>query len=86
MHEAHLLRLIKQRMPKPFRDRFNFLVSKRDDHTLTDSEHEELLLLIDKLEDRQTEYLSQLIELAKLNDISLPEVMKKYHIRPRKNL
>ncbi|MCU0345934.1 MAG: hypothetical protein MUC59_03245 [Saprospiraceae bacterium] len=86
MQEAHLLRLIRQRMPKPFRDRYNFLFDKLQDETLSELEHEELLQLTHKLEERQLEYLQQLIELSKLNGISLPEVMEKYHIRPRKKL
>ncbi|MCC6727513.1 MAG: hypothetical protein IT258_23615 [Saprospiraceae bacterium] len=84
--EARLLRLIRQRMPKPFRTRYNYLFNKLQDETLSETEHAELLQFTYKLEERQLEYLQQLIELSKLNGVSLPEVMEKYHIRPRKNL
>jgi hypothetical protein len=80
-HERELLRQINEiseGLPAEFWHRYNELVAKRREETLTpDSpEHQELIRLTNELECRHAERMVRLVELAKLRNTSLAEVMK----------
>jgi len=50
---------------------------------LTETEHQELLALIDVVENANAERLKYLADLAKLRGVSLRQVMSALNIHPR---
>jgi hypothetical protein len=79
--EQELLRqinAISEGLTDDFWRRYNELVAKRRKETLTPDgpEHQELMRLTNELECRHAERLARLVELAKLRNRSLAEVMK----------
>lgn len=59
------------------------LGQKLHDETLTTSEHEELMTLTEKLEQRDVERMKAVIELAALRGISLSDVMTQLGLPPQ---
>ncbi|PZD73985.1 hypothetical protein C1752_01809 [Acaryochloris thomasi RCC1774] len=80
--ETELLQLINQGLPDPIQERYDFLRAKCQAETLTLTEHQELLKLIDTAESSTNERLGHLITLASLRQVSLPELMKQLDIQP----
>jgi len=80
--ESELLLKINEGMPPDIQARYNDLIAKRQDETLTPDEYKELLRLtqqVEKLEVRRVEYLA---ELARLRRMSLTALMENLGIRP----
>ena len=79
--EAELLIKINQGVPQAVQKRYNELIAKRRQQTLTEAEHGELLRLtgpVEALEARRAEYLA---ELARLRKTTLTELMHNLGIR-----
>ncbi len=79
--EAELLAKINQGPSPEIRDRYNALITKRDDESLTPEEHAELLRLTDQMERLQANRIEYLIALAQLRKRSLEEVMHDLGLR-----
>ena len=79
--EAELLDIIFRKKPAAFRRRFDRLNAKRKAFQLTLAEHEELLRLIDEVQAFDVRYVAALAELAKLRQVSLPELMEQLGIK-----
>ncbi len=62
--------------------RYKELAQKLVDEEITEQEHEEMLLLIQKNEAWAVERLQFLIELSHLRNRSLPEVMEQLGVKP----
>jgi len=78
--ESELLLKINEGMPPDIQARYNDLIAKRQDETLTPDEYKELLRLtqqVEKLEVRRVEYLA---ELARLRRMSLTALMENLGI------
>jgi predicted transcriptional regulator len=73
-------------LPKKLQDKYNVLVKKRHNETLTDVEYQELLNLTAQVESINNQRLLHLIELSKLRNESLDEVMSSLEIKPRLNI
>ena len=83
MRESELLLKINQGVPAQLQQRFDQLVEKRRDNTLTPGEYQELLALTEQIEQFDVERLQWLIELAQLRGLTLDELMQQLGINPR---
>jgi len=77
-----LLKINNSGLPEEARERYRELIKKRQEETLTDEEYNELLRLSDESEQRQAERLEALMELARLRNTSLRELMDALGIKP----
>jgi len=80
--ESELLLKINHPVPDDLQRRYDELLVRRDARTLTPEEHKELLELTDRVELLEAERMSHLIELARLRQITLEELMKQLGFQP----
>lgn len=80
--ESELLLQINQPIPPDLQRRYDELLARRDERTLLPEEHQELLRLTDQVETLEAERVGRLIELAKLRQTSLDEVMEQLGLLP----
>jgi hypothetical protein len=80
--ESELIAKINQPMPLDRRQRYHKLIAKRRAGSLTDSEYEELLQLTDEAENADAERMRCLVELARIREITLDELMIQMGIQP----
>jgi len=78
--EADLLMAINKGLPVKLQKRYDVLLKKRCDETLTGAEYTEILELTDKKEALQEERLQSMIELAKLRNVSLSELAEQLEL------
>lgn len=79
--EAQLLSRINAGLPTAQQQRLAKLDQKRQDETLTDEEHQELLALNDLVEQQNVERMQCLGKLAQLRQIPLTTLMQDLGIR-----
>ncbi len=75
--ETALLLKINQGFAPAQQRRYDELLEKRDARTLTPEEYQELLELTDHVEACNVERIQALADLARLRQVSLPEVMQQ---------
>lgn len=80
--ETELLKKINVSIPEETRKRFEVLKEKRELGTLTESENQEAVKIIDLMEIQQVERLTALLELSKLKNIPFRELGLKLGIFP----
>jgi hypothetical protein len=80
--ESELLAKINQHLTAELQARFDELVAKRQDESLTTAEHEELITLTEPVERIDVEGIEALAQLAKLREISVDELMNQLGIKP----
>ncbi|MBF2050752.1 MAG: STAS/SEC14 domain-containing protein [Elainella sp. C42_A2020_010] len=80
--EAEILAKINQCIPQGLQQRFEQLVMKRQQLTITEAELAELIQMTDRIEAFNVERIQALAELAQLRDQSLTEVMQSLGIQP----
>ena len=78
--ESVLLMKINDAIPTTLQKRYGVLLSKNREETITPIEHQELRKIIDKIEIKNAERLEHLLELSRIRNVSLDEVMKQLHI------
>jgi hypothetical protein len=83
--ETELLLKINQGISQNIQKRYQFLIKKRNQETLTEHEYKELLQLTDKVEIHQAQRLDYLVQLAQLRQISLTDLMTQLEIKPTIN-
>ncbi len=83
--ESALLLKINTAIPKSLQKRYENLLIKSSAETITPTEHEELVSVIDKIETKNAKRLEYLIELSQLRGISLDELMRQLHLSPIHN-
>jgi len=81
--ESELLTLINEGLPDSLRQRYTELLARRQDETLTTTEHDELLRLSDEVERLEGNRLTALVQLAKERGVSLSALMEELGIPPR---
>ncbi len=81
--EAELLKKINLGLSKEEWERYYGLIEKREAETLTQSEHEELIQLSDKIEEANANRIRFLADLALLRGISLSALMEELGIQGR---
>src|SRR5438046_98647 len=75
--EATLLQRINEGLPEPTWERYEVLKGKRDAETLTDTEHAELIRLVNEVEGWNVRRLEAVAELAKLRGVGFPDLVKQ---------
>jgi hypothetical protein len=80
--ENTLLQKIAETLPTVVQQRYNELRGKLQAETLTPKEYQELLDLIDVVEQFDADRLQNLLALAHLREISLPELLNQLKISP----
>lgn len=70
-NEAELLQKINQGLPPEVRKRYAELNAKLHEETIAPEEHQELLQLVDRIELSDAERLQHLIELARIQNVSV---------------
>jgi hypothetical protein len=83
--ESVLMMKINQAIPATLQKRYEDLSTKNRAETITPTEHEELLKVIQKVEIKNAERLENLIELSRMRNISLDALMTQLHLHPFKN-
>lgn len=83
--ESQLLMKINKAIPATLQKRYEILLTKNREETITEIEHEELLKIIDKVEIKNAERLENLIELSRIRNISLDILMRQLHINSTEN-
>lgn len=80
--ESYLITRINEGLPESVQLKYNDLLAKSVQTALLPEEHQELLALIPKVEAQTLERLKYLMQLAKLWDTSVDEVMSRLKITP----
>jgi hypothetical protein len=83
--EEVLLQRINRAFPAEDQQRYDALVTKRQDETLTPDEYDELLRLSDRHEAFDATRIAALIDLAQVRGVSLTDLMSSLDIEPRAN-
>jgi hypothetical protein len=80
-HENELIQAIYQGIPIAIQQRYDELRECLHEETLTTNEHQELLHLVDVVEQCEVDRLEKLIQLAKLRQVSLDELMQQLNLK-----
>ena len=80
--ETALLLAINQGLPVATRKRLNRLIRKRQSHTITEAELQELRQLTHQIEKSDAERLKNLIELAHLRQVPLNDLIRQLGLKP----
>jgi len=83
--EKELLQKISLGIPVSTWKRYNYLKDLRDREQLDPEEHAELIRISDQIEEANAERMKYLVELAKLRNEPLREVMESLGIKPDAN-
>jgi len=84
--ESTLLKKINKPIPAEIQKRYDLLIVKRDDHTLSDEEYSELLELTNYTEQHAVERLELLLELSKVRNVSLDDLLDELELKPLINV
>ncbi len=85
-NESELLKKINIGVPDVIQKRYNFLVKKRKDEAINAEEYQELLELTTYMENLGVKRLEYLLELAKLRNLSVDEIVVQLQLNPRINV
>lgn len=80
--ESELMLKISQGLPQEIQSRYDELSEKMSGDTISHTEHEELLELVDQIELKDAERLEYLLQLSRLRNISLNELFAQLDINP----
>ncbi len=81
--EADLLQAINRGLSQQTWQRYRDLLKKRDAETLSANEQVELIAISDRIEETNARRLESLVQLARLRQVSLEQLMEALGIRPR---
>jgi hypothetical protein len=82
--ESELLMKINEGLPEEVWERYDKLVVKCREGTLTPDEHKELISITDDMENLSAQRIKYLVELAQIRNTTVPELMDSLGIKPRK--
>ena len=80
--EAALLLNISQWLPPDIKQRYYILTERRRNFELTESEHKELLELVELVEVQHAARMKHMIDLAKMRQVPLEQLMEELGIMP----
>jgi len=80
--EAQFIMEINQGLPAEVKKRYDELVDKRRDESLSSEEYSELLRLSNQIENLEAKRMQSLSELARYRKVSPTELMKNLGIQP----
>ncbi|MUH00959.1 hypothetical protein F7734_55340 [Scytonema sp. UIC 10036] len=75
--EAALLQIIQRRLSSKEQDRLAYLRQQNDMGVITDTEHQELLMYVERVEQQDAERAEALIQLAPLRQVDLKVLIKE---------
>jgi uncharacterized coiled-coil DUF342 family protein len=81
--ETELLKKINEGVPPEISRPLQELRAKMEDETITETEHAELLRLVDEMERFGVERLTWLIELAQLRNQTVPQLIDTLGLQPK---
>lgn len=81
--ETELLQKINAVLPPTIQKRYDFLLKKRREETLGESEYQELLELTSYTENHTNQRLTYLLGLAKVRNRTLDEIIADLEMKPR---
>jgi hypothetical protein len=81
--QSLLLQQITHCIPNQLQERYDLLISKRQDNTLTDEDYQELINLGEHIEAIDVKRLENLTKLAKLRQTSLNSVIEEFKLQPQ---
>jgi hypothetical protein len=76
--ETALLEIIQRRLPPEDQKRLAYLRQRNEAEEITDTEHQELLVYIDRVEQQDAERAEALIKLAQLRQVDLKILIKEF--------
>jgi hypothetical protein len=76
--ETALLETIQRRLPPEDQKRLAYLRQRNEAEEITDVEHQELLVYIDRVEQRDAERAEALIKLAQLRQVDLKILIQEF--------
>jgi hypothetical protein len=79
--EVILLKQIKTIIPVSVVRRFKTLQAKQHNNSISEKEHEEILLITNFIEEKSAERVELLADLAKIRQISLTELLKQLPLK-----
>ena len=79
--EAILLKKIKSLIPASLVRRFKELQIQQHNNTISEKEQEEILLITDFIEEKSAERIVLLAALAKIRQVSLPDLVKQIPLK-----
>jgi hypothetical protein len=77
-NETALLEIIQRRLPPEEQQRLAYLRQRNEAEEITDTEHQELLVYIDRVEQMDAERASALIKLAQLRQVDLVVLIQEF--------
>ena len=80
--ENKLLKQINTGLLSPKQIRFEYLIAHRDANAMTEQEFNELLKLTEEIERNDVLRLKRIAKLTDLKNMSLPDVVDFYNLRP----
>ena len=84
--EADLLKKINTPPPYEIQQRYNYLIDLRKREKLNDTQYQELLELTNFTENLNVKRLEYLIQLAKLRNVSLDDLIEQLELNPKLNV
>jgi hypothetical protein len=78
--ETPLLDVVHRSLPQPRQQRWDELLAKRDDASLTPSEYEELLQLTDEVEALNVQRMTAVSQLAQARGVDLRTMMRQLNL------
>jgi hypothetical protein len=79
-HEEILLATIYRSLPPELQTRWDELIDKRDDATLSSTEYDELLQLTEQVEELNVQRITALSALAQLRGLDLRSMMRELNL------
>jgi hypothetical protein len=76
--ETALLETIQRRLPPEDQKRLAYLRQRNEAEEITDAEHQELLIYIDRVEQQDAERAEALIKLAQLRQVDLKILIQEF--------
>jgi hypothetical protein len=76
--EAALLEIIQRRLSSEEQKRLAYLRQKNEIGVITETEHQELLIYVDRVEQQDAERAEALIKLAQLRQVDLKVLINKF--------
>ena len=80
--EAQFIMKINQGLPAEVQKRYDELIDKRRDESLSSEEYSELLRLTDQIENLEAERMQYLSELSSYRKVPIIELMENFGLQP----
>jgi hypothetical protein len=83
--EAALLEIIQRRLSPQEQERLAYLRQQNESGVITDTEHQELLIFVERVEQQDAERAEALIKLAQLRQVDLKVLINEFFVEECKS-